>query len=105
MKSVRLDAAREARLREAARTRRVSQSEFIRQAIDKACDDALGGPSLYDQFKEMFDWFDQPADPTEPLTDTAERSEELWGNHVVRKHARYLDTAQRILREQRGESR
>jgi len=43
MKSVRLDAALEARLRRAAELHGVSESEFIRQAIDERATATLSG--------------------------------------------------------------
>lgn len=97
MKSVRLDQEQELRLREAAQQYGLSQSEFIRRAIDKACDEALGQPSLYELVKDIIDPPGQEEVPPEEQTDYARRAEELWGEHVVRKHAPYLDTARRLL--------
>ena len=42
-KSVRLDAALEAKLERAARATATSQSEFIRDALARRCDEVLGG--------------------------------------------------------------
>lgn len=43
MKSVRLDADLEAKLERAARAVATSQSEFIRDALARRCDEVLGG--------------------------------------------------------------
>ncbi len=43
MKSVRLDAELEAKLERAARALATSQSEFIREALARRCDEVLGG--------------------------------------------------------------
>jgi hypothetical protein len=43
MKSVRLDVDLEAKLRRAARALATSQSEFIREALARRCDEVLGG--------------------------------------------------------------
>lgn len=43
MKSVRLDADLEAKLERAARALATSQSEFIRDALARRCDEVLGG--------------------------------------------------------------
>ncbi len=43
MKSVRLDAGLEAKLERAARAAAVSQSEFIRDALARRCDEVLTG--------------------------------------------------------------
>jgi hypothetical protein len=43
MKSVRLDPELEARLERAARASATSQSEFIRDAVARRCDEVLGG--------------------------------------------------------------
>lgn len=43
MKSVRLDSDLEARLERAARAVGSSQSEFIRSAVGRRCDEVLGG--------------------------------------------------------------
>lgn len=43
MKSVRLPAGLEARLERAARATAMSQSEFIRDAVSRRCDDVLAG--------------------------------------------------------------
>lgn len=96
---MRLDREQERRLREAAEQYGISQSEFIRRAIDRACDEALGQPSLYELVKDIIDPPGQEEVPPEEQTDYARRSEELWGDYVVRKHARYLDTAQRSLEQ------
>ena len=42
-KSFRLDPALERRLAEAAARRGVAASAFIREAVDRACDEVLGG--------------------------------------------------------------
>ena len=43
MKSVRLDADLQAKLERAARALATSQSEFIREALARRCDEVLGG--------------------------------------------------------------
>jgi phage-related protein len=43
MKSVRLDDDLEAKLHRAARTLAMSQSDFIRDALARRCDEVLGG--------------------------------------------------------------
>jgi hypothetical protein len=43
MKSVRLDAGLEAKLERAARAVALSQSEFIRDALARRCEEVLGG--------------------------------------------------------------
>jgi len=43
LKSVRLDADLEAKLERAARALATSQSEFIRDALTRRCDEVLGG--------------------------------------------------------------
>jgi len=48
MKSVRLDPELEAKLERAARAVATSQSEFIRDALSRRCDEVLGG-SLAEQ--------------------------------------------------------
>jgi hypothetical protein len=50
MKSVRLDAELEAKLERAARALATSQSEFIREALIRRCDEVLGG-SLAESLK------------------------------------------------------
>lgn len=43
MKSIRLDRDLQAKLERAARSLALSQSEFIRQALARRCDEVLGG--------------------------------------------------------------
>jgi len=53
VKSVRLAPNQERRLREAAARHGVTESEFIRRALEKACDEALGQESWHDRNKDL----------------------------------------------------
>jgi hypothetical protein len=99
MKSVRLERDQELRLREAALQYGITQSEFIRRAIDKACEEALGQPTLYDLVKDIIDPPDQEEIPPEQQTDYARRHSEVVGEIIARKHAHYLDSARGIVDE------
>jgi len=97
MKSVRLDARQERRLRDAARATGLSQSEFIRKAIDRACDAALPGPSLYDLVKDIVDPDGEVPVPPELQTNDAERHSEIFGEILERKYAGQLSSVDRGL--------
>ena len=81
VKSVRLDARQEERLREAARSRGVSQSEFIRQAVEKACDEALAALTAGEALAE---WIDGLPDGFE--SDDAAHSEEAYVEMLRAQH-------------------
>ena len=55
VKSVRLAADQERRLREAAVRYGVTESEFIRTAIDRACEEALAAQTPYEKIEDLID--------------------------------------------------
>ncbi len=87
MRSVRLDDRRERRLREAAVRYGISESEFIRRALDKACDEALGAETLYDRIKDLIE-VEEPGTTSEPQERIARRHHEVFGRMVETKFAR-----------------
>lgn len=83
MKSVRLTADGERRLRDAAARAGLSQSEFIRRAIERACDDVLAGTALDRRLRA---WL---ADlPGGFESDDAAHSEDLFAQAIEDDHLR-----------------
>lgn len=82
MKSVRLDSRLESRLRRAAKASGLSESEVIRQGVEKRTDEILSG--------ELDPKWDGIIAAVRSGGGRADRASQLFAEHVVRKHRKSL---------------